>query len=316
MPSITLTNTAGSYRVDELVSSIRWSGDMRQCARTLSFEMLADGPDCPVGTAVSLSEGGEAIFSGFVFERSRVSAGGMISLVCYDPGIYLKRTQGSGQYSKVTPEAAVAALCGNYDIKIATLAKTGVNVSRIFLQATLYQMILGLYALASQQTGIPYHIGFDGLGRLRVTEKVQGQSVVLLHPGSNLMDASVSENAGAIINRVAVCDERGATQYSRENTASIAAYGVFQSILKNGENTPKEVESLLKKGEPEQKITVNCLGDVRLTAGQPVMLQEPVTGTTGLFWAESDTHQWRDGRYTTKLVLQFEAVMDAEAAGR
>lgn len=46
------------------------------------------------------------------------------------------------------------------------------------------------------------------------------------------------------------------------------------------------------------------------------MLQEPVTGLYGLCWIDSDTHTWKGGVYTTKLVLNFRNLMDEAEAGK
>ena len=117
MPRILLTKPEGAVDVTGLAVSIRWSGDYRQCARSLTLELLSPqkdpsvpGMDCPLGTPVSLLEGEKLLFSGYVFTRSGSTAANTVTIGCCDPGLYLKRNETTKQYASITPEAAVAAL--------------------------------------------------------------------------------------------------------------------------------------------------------------------------------------------------------------
>ena len=89
----------------------------------------------------------------------------------------------------------------------------------------------------------------------------------------------------------------------------------MQRVLQQSEDSDAEARQLLEDNQPTQKITVNCLGDVRSMTGRMVALRVETAGLWGLFWIESDTHTWRNGIYTNKLVLNFKAVMDKIEAG-
>ena len=84
----------------------------------------------------------------------------------------------------------------------------------------------------------------------------------------------------------------------------------------SGKDAAAEARKLLEDNAPAQKITAQARGNPALIAGECAVLQEPVTGLYGLCWIDSDTHTWKGGVYTTKLVLNFRNLMDEAEAGK
>ena len=149
--TLTLTNASGSFDITKLVSTVQWSGSCTQCARTLSFGLLADGaPDCSLGCHVSMSENGVALFNGIVLTRTRSTASQVIDLTAFDYGIYLKQNQTSMKCVQMTPEAAAAAVCGEFGIPVGSLAAAGVPASRKFFGKSLYELIMTIYTAAAK----------------------------------------------------------------------------------------------------------------------------------------------------------------------
>lgn len=323
---ITITNSKGSFDATELVTAVRWSGDYRQCARTLSLGLLSselfDVVDCAPGAGVAMQEGGRTIFTGFVFDRTKSTASQVIDLTCFDHGFYLNRNQTAKKYVGMTPEAAAAALASEFGLAVGTLATTGVPVSRNFPASargapTLYEIIMTLYTEAAKTTGKAYFASFSG-GVLSVLEKGSAGKILVIEGGSNLIDATVTESAQGVVNRVAVYDKNDNPLYTKSDDASAALYGVLQTAIKqaDGKDAAATVTELLKKAAPEQKITVNNLGDISCVTGGAVMLHEPYTNLYGKFYIDSDLHQWKYGVYTNKLTLNLVAVMDEKSAGQ
>lgn len=65
----------------------------------------------------------------------------------------------------------------------------------------------------------------------------------------------------------------------------------------------------------KQTITVDCLGNTANTAGGSVVVREPYTGLYGLFYIDSDVHEWKRGQYYNKLTLNYKRMMDEQEAG-
>ncbi len=321
-----ITNSGGAREVTELVASVRWSGDYRQCARTLSFGLLSSplfgAVDCAPGAGVTMQAGGKNLFTGFVFERTKSTASSVIDLTCFDHGFYLNRNQTAKKYAGMTPEAATAALAAEFGLPVGALAQTGVAVRRNFPAGvqgapTLYDIIMTLYTEAAKTTGRTYFVSFSG-GALNVFEKGGAGGLLVIRGGSNLIDAAVTENAQGVVNRVAVYDPNDNPLYTQSDDASAALYGVLQTAIKqtDGKDAAATVTELLKKSAPEQKITVNNVGDISCVTGGAVLLHEPYTNLYGKFYIDSDLHQWKNGIYTNKLTLNLAAVMDEKSAGQ
>lgn len=322
---IIITNSGGSHDVTELVTTMRWSGDCRQCARTLSLGLLSSERfgvvDFSLGVGVAMQEDGKTIFTGVIFDRTKSTDSQVVDLTCFDYGIYLKRNQTAKKYVGMTPEAATAALAAEFGITTGTLAATGVAVSRKFPASvkgapSLYEIIMTMYTEAAKTTGKVYFVSFSG-GALNVLEKGSVGSILVVQGGSNLIDAAITESAQNITNRVAVFDANDNPLYTQSDDASATLYGVLQSAIKqaDGADAAATVTELLKGSQPEQKITVNCLGNVSCVTGGAVMMHEPYTNLYGKFYIDSDLHQWKNGVYTNKLTLNLNAVMDEKTAG-
>lgn len=313
--TLILTNKSGSFDLSELVASVQWSGGCGQCARMLALGLLADGaPDCSLGCHVAMSEGGSPLFSGIVLTRTRSTASRIIDLTAFDYGIYLKQNQASKKFVGMTAEAATAALAGEFGIPVGALAATGVVITRKFFGKSLYEIIMSLYTEAAKATGKKYFVAFLGT-ELHIREMGTAGQVLIVRGGSNLIDASTTEDAQRIVNRVAVYDQNENLLYQKDDLASAALYGVMQAVVseKQTGDAAEKVTELLKGAKPGQRITVNCLGNVSCVAGGAVMMQEPQTGLCGRFFIDSDVHQWKNGVYTNKLVLNLNAVMDEKA---
>ncbi|MBC8547495.1 hypothetical protein H8711_11220 [Clostridiaceae bacterium NSJ-31] len=315
-----LANESGGYDVTGLVSTVSVSGDYQQIARTLQASLLSfptdsrvPEVDCPVGSAVRLTHEGETLFDGYVISRTKSTAANTIDLTCYDRGFYLKRIRTAKKVVDAAPEAVVAELCGEYGIDTGGLAATGVTVSRKFLGQTLYEIIATLYTIAGRTTGEKYHIGFDG-DRLCVRAKGPSGRVTVIRGDSNLMDASVTESVENMVNSVAIYNQDGLLQSTVQREGAVQLYGLMQEYLQQANDAQTQAESMLSE-DPEQKITVNCLGDPSLVTGGCAIVREPYTGLYGLFYIDSDTHTWKNGQYYNRLVLNFKAMMDEKEVG-
>ena len=318
-----LTNNAGTWDVTMLVPAVTWSGDYQDAARRLDFSLLAPLPDehipaveCPLGSAVQLYEGDTLLFDGFVFSRTKNTEQSQISLTCFDRGIYLKRNRVSKKYSGKTPEAIVRELAAEFGMEAGAVAETGVPVSRNFFGAALYDIILTAYTLASRRTGATYNLRFRG-AKLCVSASEPDSETLLLQGKCNLINATTTESVQNMVNAVGIYDTNDKLVRIEENAEYIKLYGRMQEYRKQtrDDNMRSAARKLLAEKGVEQKITVNSLGDARNTAGGFVAVEEPYTGLTGLFFFESDTHEWKRGQYYNKLTLSFKRMMDEKEAG-
>ena len=141
----------------------------------------------------------------------------------------------------------------------------------------------------------------------------------MIRPGANLISLTATDSIERLVNRVQILDKNGTARGGPiQDGASVTRYGVFQGTITEGrgKDANAEARKLLEDNAPEQKITVQVQGNPALITGNCAVLQEPVTGLYGLCWIDRDTHIWKGGTYTTKLVLNFRSLMDEQEAGK
>jgi len=314
---------AGSGDVMQLVPTVTWSGDYKQCARTLEFGLLSSATDkaiptvsCPLGSAALFRDAGNALFEGFIFSRQKATSDSVIDLTAFDRGIYVKRNEGVYKFTNMTPEAITARVCADYGIEVGELAVTGVQISRNFIGVSLHKIIQTAYTLAAETTKEAYQIRFVGK-KLSVIKKGVNTDTVIIKGGSNLMSCSTTESIEDMINQVVIYDSEDKPVGTQSDGSLIKLYGLLQSYLKQtkDEDATEKAKKLLEDNGVSQKITVENIGDVRCVTGNSVIVQEPYTGVHGLFYIDGDTHTWKNGQYYNKLVLNFKRIMDEQEAG-
>ncbi len=323
MLKLFITNASKTVDITESAQSITWSGDYQQCIRTLGFEIVSSYTDknipvvtCGLGNGVILMVAGQVLFDGFIFERHKDTESNIISLVCYDRGIYLKRNIAAYKFTDVTPESVTKMICTDFGIAAGSIAATGINISRNFIGVSLYSIIQTVYTLAADQTNKKYIVSFKG-SKLNVTEKTVTDKTLIIEGGKNLMSASSSESISSMINQVVIYDSKDIQVGTQKDAEAIKLYGIMQSYLKqgDGEDVTAKAKKILSDNGISQKIVINNLGNVANITGGTVVVREPYTGLYGLFYIDSDIHTWKLGQYYNKLVVSFKNMMDEQEAG-
>jgi hypothetical protein len=319
----TITRARGRGDASQLVQTTTWSGDYKQCARTLDFGLLSSPTDqhipivpCPNGSGVVLTEDGLTRFSGFIVSRTKSTESSIIDLSCYDRGFFVKKNEASYKFVNMTPEAIARRVCADFNIKLGNVAETGVKVSRIFIAKNLYQIIQTAYTLASAVTKEQYQMRFED-DSLCVVKKGVNSETVIIRGGKNLISASTTESILDMVNQVQIVDSAGKVIKTVADSVAVATYGLMQKQLKQatGRDMLAEANKLLADSGENQRITLNNLGDVRCVTGNAVIVQEPYTGLYGLFYIDSDVHTWKNGLYFNKLVVNFKRIMDEQEVG-
>lgn len=321
---IRATNPDGTTaNITELCRSITWSGDYRNAARTLRYSPVVcqDDKNLPrapteLGGAVQFWHEGELLMDAFALERSRDSLGKTIDVTAYDRGIYLTRNSAFLRVDGQTPEGVTASLCAQFGIPVGTLAATGATLTRNFLGVPLYKIIMTLYTLAADQTGKKYRIRFRG-ARLEVVEMGVSEETILLKPGCNLLSCVTKESASAMTNSVAIYDDQYNLVTTRQDDGAVALYGLMQSAIRSKAYDDPEghAQQVLKENGLKTTITLSALGNLKLITGNTVAVEEPVTGTCGLFWIISDSQTITRNVYQSKITVSLEALMDSQTAG-
>lgn len=314
---------AGGMDITNLIKSMTWSGDVRQVARVLSFQLLKNGED-PMLPKVPLSEGDqvfllsdkeEYLFGGVILDIETSASEKLLSCMAKDRMFYMTGSELTKDYAG-TPEAITAEVCAALSVKTGELAATGITISNPCVKKTAYQVIQSSYTAAARQNGKKYMQLIKDLDHLSVVEKGTECGVVLTS-GANLTEARYKVSLQNLVNRVLITDKKGAVIKTTEDQESQKKYGTIQKILTQGdkENKSKEAELMLKSIEKAASVTA-CPDDVRAMAGYSLLIEEPETGLVGKFYIESDTHSYEGEKGEMSLTLSFENLMDEQELGK
>lgn len=317
-----VTPEGETWDVTQRVSTLTWSGSVKQMARQISATMLTpengELPElpCALGNELHLQVGGKCRFLGSIVTRDHVTGSATTDLAALDRGRFLAKNDGWYQFSGTAPETAVQAVCSDFGIPVGSLAAAGVAVTRKYPGVALNKIVDSLYTLAAEQNGKRYLARFNGNGQLEVVEKPATASMELA-PRKNLQTLRVKEDISALQNAVAIYTESGTPVRTINDDESVKLYGQFQHIItqRSDENVEAEAKAWLEDNGLQQTMTVECLGDPELISGNAVILRTNTTGVAGLCWIDSDTHTWKNKQHFCRLTLNFRNLMNETKAG-
>lgn len=265
------------------------------------------------GASLTFRREGRALFTGPLVSATTGTDSSVVDLSALDNGRFLVGNEGWYQFKAVAPEAAAAAVCGDFGIPVASLAPGGATVSRKFPGEALDKIVRTMYALAAAQTGKRYLVRFTGEGALEVVEKPTSATLTI----KSTMGVTNTWDISKLQNSVAIRTDTGALVRRVEDGASIGLNGRLEHVIiqRSGEDAGAEAQAWLEDHGLQQSLTVETMGDPRLISGNAVILRDTGAGASGLFWIESDTHTWKNKQYFTKLKLNFRDLADTTNAG-
>lgn len=319
---LTITPPGGTGTdITQRMSTLTWSGSIRRVSRQIEAELVTPNdknlPElpCALGSELRLTIGGEGVFLGHIVTRDKATDGVTTSITALDRGRFLANNEGWYQFSAVTPERAVAALCADFSVPVGQLA-SGAAVSRKFPGVALSKIVDTLYTLSGEQNGRRYLARFTGAGALEVVEKPTAATLEIA-PEKNLQTLRITEDISSLQNAVAIYSDAGQLIRTVRDEESVAQFGQFQHVLtqRDGEDAGAEARAWLEDHGLQQTMTVECLGYAGLISGNAVVLRANRTGAAGLCWIDSDTHTFKNGQYFCRLELNFRNLMNETTAG-
>ncbi len=300
----------------ELVRDITWSGDVKEVARKLSFNIYQNKADknmpkvaINIDSSVTLkNDSGKVIFAGIIKKIDRKAKDKTITYLAYDLLFYINKSKISKVF-KNTPQAITKSVCKELGVPVGDLAKISKKIYYPCLDKTGYEAIMIAYSQGSKITGKKYIPLMGNTNKLNVIEKGKYCGVVL-QGTYNLEDATYSISSENVINKVKITDKNGKVIKTVKNASSIKKRGTIQAIYKkeDGKNATKEAKKLFH--ELDKSASVVALGDTRAISGYAIAVQDKNSGLYGLFYIESDSHSITQGKHEMSLTLSFQNTMD------
>lgn len=304
--------------ITEIVTSITWSGDYKQAARTLEFGIAVSPNDyylpkitIKMGDMVQLfDDENNELFQGYVFFKEKSINSNEMKVTAYDGLIYLLKSKGTYNFKNMTPQAITQKVCSDFGIPVGNLA-SGSPLNRLFDAETIYNIIMTAYTIESNKSGKLYMPRMDK-GKLNVIEKGSTITKFVLDAKTTIINSTYSESMENAINVVKIYDENG--NYKGQVTLD-GIPGILQDIYKaeKGHDMQSRARGMLKG--IERTAEIEAIGDVECITGNAVVIKEPYTGLSGLFYIDNDEHTFSNGQHTMRLGLSFKNMMDRQEGG-
>ncbi len=304
--------------ITEIVTSITWSGDYKQAARKLEFSIAVHPHDAylpkitlRMGDMVALiDDEGEELFQGYVFFKEKSINSNEMTVTAYDGLIYLLKSKGTYNFKNMTPQAITSKVCGDFGIPVGNLA-SGSPLNRLFDAETIYNIIMTAYTIESNKSGRLFMPRMEK-GKLNVIEKGSTITKFVLDAKTTIINSTYSESMENAINVVKIYDENG--NYKGQVTLD-GIPGILQDIYKaeKGQDVQAQARGMLKG--IERTAEIEAIGDVECITGNAVVIKEPYTGLSGLFYIDNDEHTFSNGQHTMRLGLSFKNMMDRQEGG-
>ena len=309
MPKVVLKNKTGSIDVTNMTSTIKWSGSTSQIARVLEIDFLYPLHDhyAPkiypnIGDEMYLyDDTGEELFRGRVFYNERFGEQGTIQITCYDDAIRLSKSKGTYNFKNKAAEAITRTVCNDLGISVGNLVTTGIPQKMLCSNMNMYEIIKEAYESAGKQNGKRYCITMKQ-GKLCVDQV--GNEIIdyTLRADTNIIESSYSENAEGVVNKVKIFDENEQYFGVIQNDELIDLLGTFQDVyIKEDGKQAKAVAQSMMKGV-SQEISITVKGITNCISGKMAKIEDSMTKLEGLFYIESDEHEW-GGKYSTTMKL-------------
>ncbi|MGF0553467.1 XkdQ/YqbQ family protein [Clostridioides difficile] len=310
------------YNITDIVEKVTWSGDYKSPSRTLEFSIVQSASDInfqqiniPIASTVCFYIDDKEIYRGMIINRSKDSSNNSISFVSKDMVFLLTQSEVSYNFKDKLVEDIAKQVFNDNKLAIGNIPKTNVKYTKMFIGVTGYDTIMSAYTEASKTTKKKYMIEAN-IDKFNVIEKGTVTLNVMFEEGANLINTSFSESMENVKNKVLVVDQYGNKISEKIDDKIFKDVGVImQKVIQQQENSTVDIDSEFKG--IEQTCSLKGYGDVTCITGRGVKVKDSYTGLVGLFYIDTDKHNWdSNGNYEIDLDLNFQNIMDEKTAGQ
>ncbi|UEL49849.1 C40 family peptidase [Terrisporobacter hibernicus] len=223
--------------------------------------------------------------------------------------MYLANNEEVYNFKNKTAKEIAKKVCGDYKISMGSLASPNYKFNKKFMGATLYDIIMTAYSLASAKNSKKYMTTFKK-GKLHVIEKGTKVLEIKFENGKNIISSQFEEDASNIKTKVKVIDDNGKVVYTKVDKNLMKLCGCFQKVVKKEEGKSAKEQASEAITDVEKKASIKGFGDTSCVTGYGVHVKDSSTGLTGLFYIDQDKHTWENGVYSIELTLDFKNIMN------
>lgn len=280
---------------------IRWGGDYKQAARSLSFAYLPMEKSCRVGDKVVMyDDAGNLVFTGMCIDAYYNTEQKVYNVNCVDAIYNMLKSKAFGRFSGTASEIC-RKVCNIFGLN-SEISYSGQSQQLISTGDFTYYDVMA--KAVERDVGSEFYC-INAVGnKVYLYTPAKNESVATLTSQTNIREADYSESIQNMINKIAVIDDFGAVVTTRQNSEDLAKFGLFQNVV------TEQYTDDFKLKMPElhgidYTASVVIDGDNKCIAGKSVNIIEPNTGFNGKFFILNDEHVWSDDNYYTKLGVLY-----------
>lgn len=276
---LTIQNNYNQMQNPMLEGDVVWETQRSGTPASLKFTVVKDEIlNFHEGNPVSFRFGGQNVFYGYVFSKSR-SDNLLIDVTCYDQTRYFKNKD-TISYENKTYAELVKLLAADYGLTVGTLADTKYKIPQRIEEGTLFDTIGNASDLTIINTGKVYNL-FDDFGKLMLKAYADMLLPIYIDEDTAQEYSYTSSIDSDVYNRIKLAFDNGDTGerevHMLNDAVSQSKWGVLQyyakldSALSAADLQAKAKALLQYYNVIRRELTMKkVFGDVRARAGASV----------------------------------------------
>ena len=304
------------YNITNIITdSVTTSGDLKSVGRKLEFStMTKDNFNIEGGDLAKFYDNGDEVFRGKVLSITKNSSGNSFKYIALDEGWRLSKSKGSYNFKQKTADEIASEVLQKNKFVRGNIIKGKTKMDKLFVNKSFYDIIMTAYTEESKVSDKKYMMVITRQ-KVHIIEKGITVLRVGFEEGKNITESDYSINAEGIINRVVITDKDGNSTDVKDKKDLQEVYGVIQEVKKmkddNGMSND-DINDMFK--DVDKKCSLKgIVTDSSVVTGNAVMVKDSISGLTGKFYIDGDTHTYQNGVHEVSLTLNFENIMDEKS---
>jgi hypothetical protein len=308
-----------AYDISELITNVVWETTLTNQPGKLTFNYIDDNKvTISEGSPISFKVDGKGVFFGYIFKKGK-KKDEKIPVTAYDQMRYLKNKD-TYVLSNLTASQIFTKICNDFKLSSEVKDSSSYIISpRVHDNKTLFEIIQHAIDETLINTGNWYMIR-DNFGKLQFISINSMKTDLFIGDESLLIDfdyeSSIDDDT---YNQVKLIKENKETKkreiYIVKDSNTIKQWGLLQYFEKMDENAnvaqiQARAEMILKlKNRVTKKLKLDCLGDLKVTAGSGIVLgigdlQKEGVAINQYFMVTTCSHTFQNDLHTMQLEVQ------------
>ena len=313
------SKSGAAYDISELITKAVWETTLTNQPGKLTFDYIDDNKvTISEGSPISFKVDGKGVFFGYIFKKGK-NKDEKISVTAYDQMRYLKNKD-TYVLSNLTASRIFAKICSDFKLSFEVKDSSSYIVPpRVNDNKTLFEIIQHGIDETLINTGNWYMIR-DNFGKLQFININSMKTDLFIGDESLLIDfdyeSSIDDDT---YNQVKLIKENKETKkreiYIVKDSNTIKQWGLLQYFEKMDENAnaaqiQARAEMILKlKNRVTKKLKLDCLGDLKVSAGSGIVLgisdlQKEGVAINQYFMVTTCSHTFQNDLHTMQLEVQ------------